>query len=190
MAGRQQSLVFTADVVLISLPSSTPGLPRWSVGADPLTAIYGSVYSSMIVDVIGAVVSRVQLAINVSDLEAALTFYSRVLEVQPAKVRPGYANFVVTDPPLKLVLVESADSGGTLNHLGVEVEDAEDVGRFARRLTDGGFTTATEEGVTCCFAIQDKVWTTDPDGLSWEFYRVLSDADEPGGSPRCPSGTC
>lgn len=134
--------------------------------------------------------SRVQLAINVSDLEAALAFYSKVLEVQPAKVRPGYANFVVEDPPLKLVLVESEGAGGTINHLGVEVEEADEVSRVARRLSDEGLASATEEGVTCCFAIQDKVWTNDPDGIGWEFYRVLADTDDRGGSTRCPSGTC
>ncbi|MCA1829895.1 MAG: VOC family protein, partial [Actinobacteria bacterium] len=114
--------------------------------------------------------SRVQLAINVGDLEKAVDFYSRLFGVEPAKRRPGYANFAVAEPPLKLVLFEQPGAGGTINHLGVEVEAASDVAAHTQRLADAGFPVLTEEGVDCCYAVQDKVWVTDPDGAQWEYY--------------------
>jgi len=128
--------------------------------------------------------SRVQLAINVTDLEAAIRFYSRLFGAEPAKRRPGYANFVVDDPPLKLVLIEGADRGGTLNHLGVEVADPVEVDRAAARLAGEGLVTDEERGVTCCHAVQDKVWVRDPDGAPWEVYTVLADAAT-AGEPAC-----
>jgi catechol 2,3-dioxygenase-like lactoylglutathione lyase family enzyme len=120
--------------------------------------------------------SRVQLALNVTDIDRAVDFYSKLFGVEPAKRRPGYANFAIADPPLKLVLLESQGGGGTLNHLGVEVESPEEVREAGVRLSGAGLATADEEGVTCCYALQDKVWATDPDGLSWEHYVVLADA--------------
>jgi len=126
---------------------------------------------------------RVQLALNVSDVDAAVAFYSRLFQAEPAKRRPGYANFAIADPPLKLVLIESADaeargSGtiGALNHLGVEVESTDEVGQATTRLAEAGLATAGEENTTCCYAVQDKVWVTDPDGAPWEVYTVLADA--------------
>ena len=124
---------------------------------------------------------RVQLALNVSDLDAAVAFYSTLFRAEPAKRRPGYANFAIADPPLKLVLLESADarsSGtvGALNHLGVEVGTTDEVGAATTRLADAGLATAAEENTTCCYAVQDKVWVTDPDGAPWEVYTVLADA--------------
>jgi catechol 2,3-dioxygenase-like lactoylglutathione lyase family enzyme len=129
-------------------------------------------------------VSRVQLALNVSDLDEAISFYSRLFRTEPAKVRPGYANFAVAEPPLKLVLVEGAGEGGTLNHLGVEVESTDDVTATHARLTGEGLATATEENVSCCYAVQDKVWVDDPDGAPWEIYTVLGDVEMPGGQLR------
>lgn len=123
--------------------------------------------------------SRVQLALNVSDLDAAVDFYSRLFATAPAKRRPGYANFAVADPPLKLVLFENEGADGRLNHLGVEVESTDEVSAAQRRLTDEGLGTATEDGVTCCYAVQDKVWVDDPDGSPWEIYTVLADSDAP-----------
>jgi catechol 2,3-dioxygenase-like lactoylglutathione lyase family enzyme len=121
-------------------------------------------------------VSRVQLALNVTDLDAAIDFYRAVFGAEPAKVRPGYANFAVADPPLKLVLIEGAE-GGTLNHLGVEVEGTEQVTEAATRLSEAGLTTDERAGETCCYAVQDKVWVQDPDRAPWEIYTVLEDAD-------------
>ena len=121
--------------------------------------------------------SRVQLAINVSDVDAAVAFYSKLFGTEPAKRRPGYANFAVADPPLKLVLIESTDPGGTLNHLGVEVASTQDVDQATRRLQATGLETATESG-ECCYALQDKVWVKGPDGEPWEVYTVLADAPE------------
>jgi catechol 2,3-dioxygenase-like lactoylglutathione lyase family enzyme len=121
--------------------------------------------------------SRVQLALNVTDVDAAVAFYTDLFGVEPAKRRPGYANFAVADPPLKLVLLENQGAGGTLNHLGVEVATAEQVQAATRRLGEAGMTTATEDGVACCYAVQDKVWVDDPDGAPWEVYTVLADAD-------------
>ena len=120
--------------------------------------------------------SRVQLALNVSDLDEAVAFYSRLFGARPAKVRPGYANFAVADPPLKLVLFEGQGRGGSLNHLGVEVETAAEVGEARARLAGEGLATRSEEGVDCCYALQDKVWADDPDGAPWEVYTVLADS--------------
>jgi catechol 2,3-dioxygenase-like lactoylglutathione lyase family enzyme len=120
--------------------------------------------------------SRVQLALNVSDLEAAVDFYGKLFGTAPAKVRPGYANFAITEPPLKLVLIEGHGEPGTLNHLGVEVESTAEVGATTERLAATGLATATEDGVTCCFALQDKVWVDGPDREPWEIYTVLADA--------------
>jgi catechol 2,3-dioxygenase-like lactoylglutathione lyase family enzyme len=127
--------------------------------------------------------SRVQLALNVTDLEAAIAFYSKLFATQPAKVRPGYANFAVAEPPLKLVLIENPGApGGSLNHLGVEVESTDEVAATTRRLADEGMATEVEDNVTCCYAVQDKVWVSAPDGARWEVYTVLADA-EPSCSP-------
>ena len=119
--------------------------------------------------------SRIQLALNVADLDRAVEFYSRLFGTGPAKRRPGYANFVVAEPPLKLVLLESQGRGGTLNHLGVEVASADEVREAGLRLSRAGLAPVSEEHVSCCYAVQDKVWTTDPDGLAWEHYVLLSD---------------
>jgi catechol 2,3-dioxygenase-like lactoylglutathione lyase family enzyme len=127
-------------------------------------------------------VSRVQLALNVSDLEAAVDFYSKLFATEPAKRRPGYANFAIADPPLKLILFQGDGKGGTLNHLGVEVESTEAVAAAQRRLAGEGLATATEDQVACCFALQDKVWVDDPDGAPWEVYTVLADVEQ---TPPC-----
>jgi catechol 2,3-dioxygenase-like lactoylglutathione lyase family enzyme len=131
-------------------------------------------------------VSRVQLALNVSDIEAAVDFYSKLFATAPAKRRPGYANFAVSDPPLKLVLIENPAARGegvrgALNHLGVEVTTPEEVQEAIGRLSRDGLEAEVQESTTCCFAVQDKVWTYDPDGAPWEYYTVLADAsEEPG----------
>ena len=128
--------------------------------------------------------SRMQLALNVDDLEQAVTFYSKLLGVSPAKRKPGYANFAVAEPPLKLVLLENPGQGGTINHLGVEVADSATVHAEIARLTDEGLFTDEEIGTTCCFATQDKVWVTGPGGERWEVYTVLADTDTFGTSPQ------
>jgi catechol 2,3-dioxygenase-like lactoylglutathione lyase family enzyme len=120
---------------------------------------------------------RVQLALNVSDIDAAVEFYQRLFGVEPAKRKPGYANFAIAEPPLKLVLIESPDAPGRLNHLGVEVPSTDEVTAARQRLASEGLDTADEDQVTCCFAVQDKVWVDDPDGASWEVYTVLSDTE-------------
>jgi catechol 2,3-dioxygenase-like lactoylglutathione lyase family enzyme len=127
--------------------------------------------------------SRVQLALNVSDLDEAIAFYSKLFKTEPAKVRPGYANFAVANPPLKLVLIEGVE-GGTLNHLGVEVESSDEVVAAHARLSAEGLATASEDQVACCYAVQDKVWVDGPDGEPWEVYTVLSDVEMPGGELR------
>jgi catechol 2,3-dioxygenase-like lactoylglutathione lyase family enzyme len=137
--------------------------------------------------------ARVQLALNVSDLDAAVDFYTKLFATEPAKRRPGYANFAITEPPLKLILFESPDGqGGTLNHLGVEVASPDEVARATGRLRDSGLETATEDGVSCCYAVQDKVWVDDPDGAPWEIYTVLADDEIPQGELRTegPGSSC
>ncbi len=124
--------------------------------------------------------SRVQLALNVTDIEAAVDFYSKLFGAEPAKRRPGYANFAIAEPPLKLVLIENpAGRGegvtGALNHLGVEVESPEEVEQVARRLSDEGLDPNVQQSTTCCYALQDKAWVNDPDGAPWEVYAVLAD---------------
>jgi catechol 2,3-dioxygenase-like lactoylglutathione lyase family enzyme len=142
--------------------------------------------------------SRVQLALNVDDIDEAIAFYTKLFATEPAKVRPGYANFAVTEPPLKLVLIENPGQGGTLNHLGVEVGSTGEVAAAQARLTGEGLATATEDNVTCCYAVQDKVWVDDPAGAPWEIYTVLEDAETPAGQLRstepgaavCGPGAC
>jgi predicted enzyme related to lactoylglutathione lyase len=124
----------------------------------------------------GVPMSRVQLAINVTDLTSAIEFYGKLFATEPAKVRPGYANFAIADPPLKLVLIENPGTGGTLNHLGVEVGSTDEVAAAITRLQDEGLATRTEEQTTCCYAVQDKVWVHGPDAEPWEVYTVLADA--------------
>ncbi len=138
--------------------------------------------------------SRVQLALNVADLEEAIAFYSQLFGTPPAKVRPGYANFAVAEPPLKLVLIESPDrEPGSLNHLGVEVETPGEVLAARDRLRDAGLPTRVEDRVACCYAVQDKVWVEGPGKTPWEFYVVLDDAEgapDPSPDPRSSAAPC
>ena len=122
--------------------------------------------------------SRVQLALNVDDIDAAVAFYSELFSAQLAKRRPGYANFAIDDPALKLVLIENPGSGGTLNHLGVEVASTEEVVAATSRLAKGGLPTQLEDGTTCCYALQDKVWVHGPGKEPWEVYTVKADAPD------------
>jgi catechol 2,3-dioxygenase-like lactoylglutathione lyase family enzyme len=123
------------------------------------------------------IVSRVQLALRVSDLEESVKFYSSLFGVEPAKRRPGYANFAVTEPPLKLVLIEGeADQFTVMDHLGVEVETTDEVIHATDRLAGLGLVTQVENDTTCCYAVQDKVWVTGPGGEPWEVYTVTGDA--------------
>jgi catechol 2,3-dioxygenase-like lactoylglutathione lyase family enzyme len=129
-------------------------------------------------------VSRVQLALNVADLDQAVAFYTKLFGVEPAKLRPGYANFAIAEPPLKLVLIEGAGVPGSLNHLGVEVETTDQVADAQRRLAAEGLATAVEDEVACCYAVQDKVWVDDPNGAPWEIYTVLADVEMTAGDLR------
>jgi catechol 2,3-dioxygenase-like lactoylglutathione lyase family enzyme len=122
--------------------------------------------------------SRIQLALNVSNLEEAIDFYSRFFQCEPAKIRPGYANFAIAEPPLKLVLIEGGGEPGAINHLGVEVFSQKEVQDSISYLAENGFTTDVEVETTCCFAVQDKVWVEGPDRSRWEVYTVLSDAGD------------
>jgi catechol 2,3-dioxygenase-like lactoylglutathione lyase family enzyme len=125
-----------------------------------------------------------QLALNVSDLDQAIGFYSKLFRTEPAKVRPGYANFAIAEPPLKLVLIEGIGQPGTLNHLGVEVDSSAEVSATQARLSEEGLATAVEDEVSCCYAVQDKVWVDAPDGEPWEVYTVLGDVEMPDGELR------
>ena len=123
--------------------------------------------------------SRVQLALNVDDLQESVAFYSRLFGTEPAKIRPGYANFAVAEPPLKLVLIENPGHGGSVNHLGVEVVDTDTVDAEQRRLTEVGLASVDERDTTCCYARQDKFWVEGaPNGERWEIYTVLQDSQE------------
>jgi catechol 2,3-dioxygenase-like lactoylglutathione lyase family enzyme len=121
--------------------------------------------------------SRVQLALRVADLEGSIDFYSRLFNTTPAKRRPGYANFAITEPPLKLVLLEGQPGDDTrMDHLGVEVENTDLVTEATHRLADAGLATRPEDNTTCCYAVQDKVWVTGPGNEPWEVYTVKADA--------------
>jgi catechol 2,3-dioxygenase-like lactoylglutathione lyase family enzyme len=121
--------------------------------------------------------SRLQLALNVSDIDKAVTFYSQLFGTEPAKLRPGYANFAIAEPPLKLILMENPGQGGSLNHLGVEVPDTDTVEAEQARLAQTGLAAVGERDTTCCYARQDKFWVQGaPDGESWEIYTVLADS--------------
>jgi catechol 2,3-dioxygenase-like lactoylglutathione lyase family enzyme len=121
--------------------------------------------------------SRVQLALNVDDVDEAVAFYTKLFGVEPAKRRPGYANFAVAEPPLKLVLLENPGQGGSLNHLGVELDTVERVDEEQSRLAEAGLTSVDERGTTCCYAKQDKFWVEGaPNGERWEVYTVLADS--------------
>jgi catechol 2,3-dioxygenase-like lactoylglutathione lyase family enzyme len=122
-------------------------------------------------------VSRVQLALNVNDIDEAVTFYATLFGTEPAKRMPGYANFAIAEPPLKLVLLENPGQGGSLNHLGVEVTGTEAVDAEHTRLTEAGLVPVDERDTTCCYARQDKFWVPGtPNGERWEIYTVLSDS--------------
>ncbi|MFD4240522.1 ArsI/CadI family heavy metal resistance metalloenzyme [Streptomyces sp. NPDC058525] len=135
--------------------------------------------------------SRVQLALRVADLEASIAFYSKLFGAEPAKRREGYANFAVTDPPLKLVLIEGESGEDTrLDHLGVEVASTEDVTAATARLGDAGLATFEENDTSCCYALQDKVWVTGPGKEPWEVYVVKADADTLGKSADSAPDAC
>ncbi|MBE1584052.1 ArsI/CadI family heavy metal resistance metalloenzyme [Nonomuraea angiospora] len=135
--------------------------------------------------------SRVQLALRVGDLEGSIAFYSKLFGVEPAKRRPGYANFAITEPPLKLVLLEGEqDQETVMDHLGVEVAATEDVTAAAERLERAGLATFAENDTSCCYALQDKVWVRGPGAEPWEVYVVKADADTLGKSAADPAAPC
>ncbi|CAM5278119.1 ArsI/CadI family heavy metal resistance metalloenzyme [Streptomyces abikoensis] len=135
--------------------------------------------------------SRLQLALNVADLEASVAFYSKLFGTEPAKRRPGYANFAITEPPLKLVLLQGEPGQDTrLDHLGIEVETTGDVTTAAERLKEAGLATSEENDTSCCYALQDKVWVHGPGREPWEVYVVKADADAFGKTPAQEDSTC
>jgi catechol 2,3-dioxygenase-like lactoylglutathione lyase family enzyme len=140
-----------------------------------------------------ATMSRIQLALNVSNLDEAIDFYSTLFRATPAKICPGYANFAIDEPPLKLVLIEGVGESGSINHLGVEVFSTEEVDEATNYLSAAGLETDVEEQTTCCYAVQDKVWVSGPDGNRWEVYTVLADAPEStsiGSTPDSATSCC
>ena len=137
---------------------------------------------------------RLQLALNVSDLDEAIDFYSRMFGVEPAKTRPGYANFAIADPPLKLVLFEGQGEGGSINHLGVETETAEEVVAAEARLTAADLETTGVDDTQCCYAQKTETWLAGPDGARWEWYVKTGDSEQvsnlivgSGGGTCCPA---
>ena len=124
---------------------------------------------------------RLQLALNVSDLDAAIVFYSKMFGTGPVKVKPGYANFAIAEPPLKLVLFSGVGEPGTLNHLGVEVSSADAVAAAENRLSDEGLVTTEVSETTCCFAAKTETWLEAPDGQRWEWYVKRDDIEDFGG---------
>lgn len=127
--------------------------------------------------------SRFQLSLNVADVDAAVEFYSKLLAVEPAKHLPGYANFVVADPPLKVIVIEAEGEPGTINHVGIEHPDGAAVGAETERISNLGLAVKVDDPHTCCFATQEKAWTRDPDGVPWELYTVVDDTQHFGANP-------
>lgn len=121
---------------------------------------------------------RLQLALNVDDIDEAVTFYSKMFNATPHKRRPGYANFALDTPPLKLVLFENPGAGERLNHLGVELLEPSEVEDAIIRMDRLGIAEEIERGRDCCHAIQDKVWAREPQGLRWEWYRITDDMQD------------
>ncbi len=121
---------------------------------------------------------RLQLALNVSDLDESIDFYTRMFGTGPAKVRPGYANFAIADPPLKLVLFENAGEPGSINHLGVETETADEVVAAETRLAASGLTPTGVDDTVCCYATKTETWVEGPDGSKWEWYVKTGDAEQ------------
>ncbi len=132
--------------------------------------------------------SRVQLALNVADLDASIEFYTKLFGTEPAKIRDGYANFAIADPPLKLILFTGMGEPGSLNHVGVEVDNVEAVGEAIARANDSGLRQQIQEDVSCCFAVQDKTWIKGPEN-DWEFYYVKGDAPAMACGTDAPSTT-
>jgi len=130
--------------------------------------------------------SRVQLALNVADLDASIEFYTKLFQTPPTKIRDGYANFAIADPPLKLILFTGMGEPGSLNHIGVEVETPEEVGAVIARTTEIGLQQEVQDNTSCCFAVQDKTWVKGPDN-DWEFYTVLGDAPSMSCGPADPA---
>ncbi len=131
---------------------------------------------------------RLQLALNVDDLEAATAYYAKLFGVEPHKQRSGYVNFAIDKPPLKLVLFENPGASERLNHLGVEVFDPAEVSAAERRFRHAGILGEIENETTCCHAVQDKVWSNEPQGLRWEWYRIT--VDHPAEEPSTMEGAC
>lgn len=131
--------------------------------------------------------SRIQLALNVTNIDQAVEFYERLFQTPPAKREPGYANFAISDPPLKLVLIENPEATARLNHLGVEVFEQAAVAAAHERLVGQGLPVIAEGVHSCCYAVQDKIWVTDPDGAPWETYIVLGDSDS---MDKCDTDAC
>ena len=127
---------------------------------------------------------RIQLALNVKDIERSVNFYSRLFGVKPHKQHPGYANFVIEDPALKLVLFENVDADERINHLGIETFSQQELDTASARLTSAGLADKFEENEVCCDAAQNKVWSMEPDGIAWEWYRITDDA------PRAERAAC
>lgn len=140
--------------------------------------------------------SRVQLALNVANIDESVAFYSALFQTQPHKRRPGYANFQIAEPPLKLVLIEGTTAGvnsgatGTLNHLGIEVESTTEVHDALTRSAEAGMTATAEFNTNCCFAVQDKIWISDPTGIAWEVYTVTNDDPEELAESSMNDGAC
>ena len=133
---------------------------------------------------------RLQLALNVRDLDAAVEFYGALFGVPVNKRKPGYANFSIDEPPLKLVLFEDPNAAERLNHLGVEVFEGEEVAAATERLKAAGLDALVEDETTCCYAKADKVWAVEPDGARWEWYRVLEDSETFGAAPETKGAGC
>jgi lactoylglutathione lyase len=135
--------------------------------------------------------SRIQLALNVDNLDDSIDFYRKLFGAEPAKRRPGYANFAIAEPPLKLVLMERDGEGGSLNHLGIEVDDIDTVDAEQIRLSQNGLASVDERDTTCCYAVQDKFWVQGtPNGERWEIYTVLADSPTFRGDEEAADGCC
>ncbi|MDR6224186.1 ArsI/CadI family heavy metal resistance metalloenzyme [Desmospora profundinema] len=123
------------------------------------------------------------VAVNVKNLDDSVAFYRHLFGEEPAKVRPGYAKFDLEEPALNFTLNEGGKTDGGINHLGIQVESTEAVLAAKERLKNAGLASFDEMDTTCCYARQDKIWVTSPDGHRWEIFFVKEDAESFGESP-------
>jgi catechol 2,3-dioxygenase-like lactoylglutathione lyase family enzyme len=122
---------------------------------------------------------KTHISLNVSDVNASVNFYTKMLGIEPVKLRSDYAKFDVANPSLNLTMNQiSFEAGGSLSHLGLQVETSREVMEMTKRWAESGLVTLEEMQTDCCYALQDKTWVSDPDGNRWEVFTVIENTED------------